>query len=286
MFDTSNVTAIIVVYNSDFEKLNNLVRTLAKSLSEIIIFDNSPDKEMLIDTRKCSILTENENIGIGKAINIASTYAISRGYEYIFTFDQDSQPCNDFVEGMISSYICELEKGNEIACISPSFIDARDKLTQYHDYSIYSNSNSNSNSNNELELTLQSGMLINLKLLEYFPFNENFIIEFVDTEWCLRLRNQSHHKIYRSETVALFHELSDTIPRKLCGYIFLNYSPIRRFFFYRNALFLMRCDYVPIKYKISLLSGMLNRFVSILIYENRMESMKMMLKGVWHGIKK
>jgi rhamnosyltransferase len=81
------------------------------------------------------------------------------------------------------------------------------------------------------------------------------------------------------------HALSEAPPLKIFGTSFFHYSPLRRFYFFRNTLLICRQNYVSNAWRLRLLGGLFIRlFVCLLIDKKKTSSLHMMLKGIYQGL--
>lgn len=94
----SDIAIIIVVYNTSilecntFKSLNNIELESNKKLN-IIIYDNSPEKQTVKDTGHISIISyfhDRNNSGISIAYNLSAKTADNMNFKYLLFFDQDT----------------------------------------------------------------------------------------------------------------------------------------------------------------------------------------------------
>lgn len=273
--------AIVVCYHPDRAKLMKLVSTLLSSDVDVYIANNgglSVDLENSLLSAGCIIKEMGGNVGIGAAINqVAGAWLDSERPQAFFTFDQDSAPSMKFVADMLNEWIevVKLHGANQV--ISPRFIDTRSghayqSLSLPHD-------------KKRLLVTLQSGMLIPFDVWEACKFSDWLFIEYVDTEWCYFI-NSKGYNIVEAKSVFMMHEVSDEAPKKIGPWTLLKYSPVRRFYFFRNSIYLLGCNYVPLKSKYFILRGGLNRFIAIFFLDdNKLKSYWMCIKGIIEGLR-
>ncbi|MRT58581.1 glycosyltransferase [Enterobacteriaceae bacterium RIT693] len=277
--DEPNIAVIIVCYHPDNKKLLNLVHAVTSEKSIIYVANNGGMERSLIENleKKDISVTTFNNVGLGKAINeIAET--LPESAQIIFTFDQDSAPPDGFITNVWHHYQSLQDSDCQLGVLTPKFIDSRSGF----EYSLDTINQSNKYS--ELLITLQSGMCIPKKVWEKEKFNNDLFIEFVDTEWCYRIHSKGY-KILQMNDVVMHHEVSDLAPKEFFKFKLLKYSPIRRYYFFRNAIFLLKQNYVPLYNKLRLLTGMGNRCMSILLLDDKkISSLTNSFKGIWHGI--
>ena len=82
------------------------------------------------------------------------------------------------------------------------------------------------------------------------------------------------------------HALSDSAPIQFLGLKFLKYSPLRRYYYFKNTVIFCKLDYVPSAWKRRLMFGLFIRFfINFIIDNQKILSFKMMLSGVVDGIR-
>ncbi|HRM16174.1 MAG TPA: hypothetical protein PLX05_11310 [Acinetobacter parvus] len=273
--------AIVVCYFPDQIKLMKLVSTLLSSDIDVYIANNgglSINLEKSLLGAGCVIKEMEGNIGIGAAINqVAASWRDSERPQAFFTFDQDSAPSIKFVADMLNEWmeVVKLHGVNQV--VSPRFIDSRNGYV-YLSLSLPHNKKC-------LLVTLQSGMLIPFNVWETCKFSDWLFIEYVDTEWCYYI-NSKGFNIVEAQSAFMMHEVSDAAPKKIGPWTLLKYSPIRRFYFFRNSIYLLGCNYVPLKSKYFILRGGLNRLIAILLLDgNKLKSYWMCIKGIIEGFR-
>lgn len=282
MDNCSSVGIVIVCYYPKKEKLLQLIKNIGYSNNTVVIANNGGMDDLLIyATQKLGgvVIDMGGNVGLGKAINICANYFYSKNKELLITFDQDSLPDCDYVEKMVNAYNNLKVKDKMLGALSPIFVDSRD-LSEYKIGTVKSDSDYPN-----VLITLQSGLCIPLSVWNKNKFNEYLFIEFVDTEWCFRI-NYAGYKIYQINDTIIHHEVSESAPINIMSFKLLKYNPVRRYFFFRNVFFLFKQNYIPVYYKIRLLTGCVNRLLSILLLdEDKFVSLRQSLKGIYYGIK-
>jgi rhamnosyltransferase len=284
MTTVRKIAAIIVAYYPDNNKLAELANALHfQSCDKVVIFKNSNlDDSLVSQLDFCDFIGTGNNDGLGKAINLSFLYLKEVfGADFsAFTFDQDTELTDGFVENMNQLHMNLKSSGSVVSAIVPRIFDKRSpeyeyKLPRRESYDGF----------HSLRVALQSGMFIDVGTWENDKFNEELFIEFVDTEWCYRLAGKGKH-IYLSQDAVIYHEVSDELPRPFLGMKLLKYSPLRRYYFYRNSFFMFRSKNIPSYDKFLILRAFVNRFVSIFIFdEPKYQSIKLSGLGVFDGIR-
>jgi rhamnosyltransferase len=179
---------------------------------------------------KVTLIRNRENEGIARALNIGAVKAGEEGYDFLLTMDQDSSAEPDMVEKMLR---CLNEAaGGKIGIISPFHMTKS------------SGSPPSKVLCQEVMTPMTSGCLLNLTAYRQVgPFRDDLFIDFVDNEYCLRLRKQGF-RVLRANGALLEHSVGDT--HKYGPFIATNHSPLRRYYKTRNRFLtnrLYRCDF-------------------------------------------
>lgn len=276
------VAAIIISYNPDNNLLDS-VNLLVNQVEKIIIVDNGSESQKKkninlikeIDKQKIEAIFNEENLGIATALNIGVRKALSQGYNWILTMDQDSKASSNMVEKMLEVYnkIDERER-KEILSIFPNFVDERIQSIE---------ENSNMNSYEYVDADITSGNLLKAEVFDKVGFfDDSLFIDLVDTDFCMRL-NEENIKMIKVRDAILYHSLgeSQTVKSIFGKFNTSNHSALRRYYMTRNRFYTWE------KYK-DLNSFTLNRdkklfkkeFIKIILGEkDKINKIKMVFKG-------
>jgi rhamnosyltransferase len=126
---------------------------------------------------------------------------------------------------------------------------------------------------------MTSGCLLNLAAYRSVgPFRDDFFIDFVDNEYCLRLR-RAGFSVVRANQARLDHNVGDT--RKFGPFIATNHSPLRRYYKTRNRFLVFR-EYVrdfPGHCLFDLVR-LMKEIASIILFEGeKLDKLRMMWRG-------
>ncbi|WP_346711998.1 glycosyltransferase family 2 protein [Phocaeicola plebeius] len=113
------VSIIIVTWKGMkwIEKCLNSIRQSTYPATVFLIDNNSPDETpnfIKQNFPEIKITTANQNLGFGKANNLAIKQAISEGYDYFFLLNQDAYLHPDTIENLI-----KVAENGEYGIISP-----------------------------------------------------------------------------------------------------------------------------------------------------------------------
>lgn len=216
-----NIAAVVVLYNPGRQILKN-VDSITDRLRTVFIVDNSDENETTIlselELRKNVIVIRNNgNIGIASALNRAARCAINQGFEFLLTLDQDSHPHSGMIDALISCY----ETG--VGMVVP-FLLMRPGLEVQ-----------GVNRNLPVLTAMTSGSLLRLAAYEHVgPFRDEFFIDFVDIEYCLRLRTFGY-KVIQAGNACLEHNVGTRIGSGAWLSV-TTHSPLRKYYKTRNRL--------------------------------------------------
>ncbi len=289
------IAAVVVGFFPDFDVLDRLLIKLLEQVDCLIFADNGGGdfflKELPAERSKVSYIKFSENKGLGFALNEGFKLAVSRGCEYVATFDQDSAPPDLMIDGLLKSHIELQAQGVNCAAISPVFYDHREgekvKFPIYHEVNGRIQAVQRKLDDSmlvEADVLITSGMLVKVTAWSQAPYDSGLFVDYTDTEWCFRARAKGF-RLFVDPKQEMGHALSDAPPIRLFGLSFFRYSPVRRYYYFRNTILFVRKEYVSFSWKKRLILGLGVRFFSsFLIDSKRFSSLKMMCLGIVNGI--
>lgn len=222
------IAGVVVLYHPGPEVAAN-VRSWAGQVDAIYAVDNtegalSAAVSAIAALEKVHLVHCGENVGIARALNIGAERALAEGYDCLLTMDQDSSASPDLVERMLSCV--KGEESGKIGIISPFHVTKS------------GGSPPSGVVCQEVMTPMTSGCLLSLDAYrEVGPFRDDLFIDFVDNEYCLRLRKQGF-RLLRANGALLQHSVGDT--RKYGPFIATNHSPLRRYYKTRNRFLVNR----------------------------------------------
>ncbi len=276
-FPKKNIAAVVVFYNPDQKVVDN-IKSYFSEISLLIVVDNSENSNLELlsnfDQRKIQYICLGENLGIAKALNIGLKTAEENGSDLLFTFDQDSFAS----EGMVAKMI-EFANKTDFSQVGI--------LTPFHNNKGYKLPNKNIETE-ELIAVATSGNLVNIKAaVEVGGFIEKLFIDYVDIEFCLRLK-LNNYKIIQLNTAVLDHNLGNLIEKKFLWkkISVTNHSALRLYYRVRNRLFITK-NYIfkfP-SYVFHILRMTATDSLKVIFFEDdKFNKLKMMIIGNLHFI--
>lgn len=266
------IAAVVVLYNPAQEHLGN-IGYYSDSVGRVYAIDNSegrnPETAAQLATIPAVVYLPNQsNQGIASALNTGAERAIADGYDLLLTMDQDSTATPGMVAALVS---CFDSAGREaIGIVSPCHQLGETYKLQPGECV-------------DIEVAMASGNLLNLNAFKTIgPFRDDYFIDYVDHEYCLRLR-QHGFRIIQANKAILRHRLGAmTWHRLLHKRIKLgNHSPLRRYYAFRNRFHLYR-QYkkaFPVYFRY-FYREIFQEIGALLLFEQqKLEKLRMMLRG-------
>ena len=272
MDQSARIAAVVVFYNPDRSYVDN-IRCYAGDVERVYVVDNSDVilpglLAELADIPQVDYIPNAGNLGIATALNIGIKQAMDAGFDFVLTMDQDSTATPGMVKGLLDCYYAS--GGTSVGIVTP-----------YHQ--LGDRSEPPSEDIQEVEVAMASGNLINCEVFKAAGmFRDDYFIDYVDHEYCLRLR-QHGYRIVRANRAVLKHRLGAmTWHRILWKRVKVgNHPPVRRYYSYRNRFHLHRQykDAFP-TYFSSFYRNMVMEIIGLLLFERQKTAkLTMMLQG-------
>jgi rhamnosyltransferase len=271
----NDVLAVVVSYNG-VQKTIETVHALRSQVGHIHIVDNGSAQESLVlldsleEETGISVERLGENRGVGCALNCGVQRARTTGSKWLLTMDQDSVVDNSF----LAAYQAALEETPDLVCLAPRITarsrkkDAEGGVVQY---------------------AITSGNLVRVSLFDQIGmYDEGFFVDCIDFDFCLRLR-RAGYEVHRVAEAEMQHQLGDSVdlPEAVRGY-YSRHSPVRRYYMYRNYLYL--AERYMVSFPVFILKlGLLQMFLSVLVGfldESPLASYRAILRALWdYGVR-
>jgi len=280
------IFSVIVCYNPDIINLSLLCQTLINNNSNVIIVDNTSIS--YINTNdcfsNCTFFRLGQNTGIAHAQNIGIKHAIESGAEAIALFDQDSKIENNFL-----SSLSDQLKVDEPKVVAPVFID-NVKGIEFPSYrlnklgfpvKVY---NEGRILPYDVDFVISSGSVATTTtFIKGGLMDEDFFIDYVDTEWCIRCRNKKIPIQIVPGTI-----MTHSIGEKHINLLILSgfiHSPVRCYYQIRNSFLLLRKKDIPLCMALKeILSVAVHKAILIMFVKHKFDYLNMYYLAVIHGI--
>ena len=291
----ASICAVIVSYLPDADFPARLA-AIANQVDAVIVVDNASTNSALSglteknnDGAIC-LITNPDNLGIARALNIGVEHAISLNYGWVLLFDQDSSVNASMVTSMVEVYNAIPDK-DSLAVIGAHFHDIN-RPTSEPVPAIKHTGNLPICPTplwHEVDWVITSGSLISIAAYQKIgPFRDDFFIDFVDTEYCLRAR-KSGYRIVKTTAPLMTHAIGKHSQHQVLGMRkwTSNHSPDRRYYITRNHTVLLRDsgDYRFAGWAIKGLTASAKSIKRILCYEQaKTTKLIAVFHGWWDGI--
>lgn len=288
MFE-NEVASIMVTYNPEADVVEN-AQAILKTCFHLVIIDNGSGNnsksflKALENEQKVTLIYNNSNLGLGHALNHGVRYIL--GHEnlshinWIATFDQDSKVESTFFTQILKAYE-RFDKKDEVGILAPNWIE--EKLNKNAEVE-------NKSSEIEEQLTvITSGSLIKRSIFqETGLFKEEYFIDFLDHEFCLRVRSFGF-RVFMVPDVSMIHNLGNTQSHKIFGsnVFATNHNYIRRYYITRNRLYTYKKFFRTEKdwIKADLTSASKEIIILFLFEKNRLKKLQSIILGVFDALR-
>ncbi|WP_421022154.1 glycosyltransferase family 2 protein, partial [Klebsiella michiganensis] len=231
-----------------------------------------------------TLLEESKNIGLAAAQNHGIRSVIDR-CSHIVIFDQDSKITTEFIDNQLKCEKYLIDKGFRVSAVGPKFCD-KNSGYQYP-ATVYKGPFIKNipvkDEPVEATFIIASGSLIRTEVLKSVGLMlDDFFIDFVDVEWCLRA-NSRGLKCFINPNEIMEHSIGD-MRVNVIGRMISLHSDFRKFYIYRNGLFMMRLSYVPVGYKCRvLIFNLIRTFLGLVLSDKKVDTLRASINGWLSG---
>ena len=228
-------TAAIATAFFPDERLAAVVEAALKSCGQVIVVDNTPTGEessagVLAELPGVSVLRSGENLGLAAALNLG-VRQLGPQVEAVLFLDQDSVLSPELVEGLTR----HLHGDPTIGIAAPAPFDM--DRGKYYETRAFLHATVK-----DMPVVITSGMLVRREVLEKVGrFREEFFVDHVDNDFCLRAR-AAGFRIIRDKRLKLEHSLGTRQQHSVAGVsVTASRHPTWRLYWIaRNAMVLVR----------------------------------------------
>ena len=289
--NTSDVCAVITAYCPDdyFPERVNRIRVQVGLVIIVVDGGGRPNivnmlKNLFRNDSGVVISALPDNRGIATALNVGMSIAKQREYSWVLTLDDDTIVKPDLVKNLIESWQLVTEQGGKpIALIGMLRIDT-------HTGNADDDSGCKDKYFVEKRGIITSGTMMYLDTYDVVgPFREEFFIDSVDYDYCMRARAKGY-RVIKICRIGMTHSLGRT---KKCNIRWLkvqptNHNAVRRYYMYRNSTILAQEHFLrdPL-YSLAVFFFQLKTWFVVLFFENdKRMKLKFMFQGIVDGWRK
>lgn len=276
-----NTCAIIVTFHPD-EGFSNCLEQAQNQFPLVIVVDNgSQPAAMLRNLDRppyIHLIANQVNLGLAAALNQGVKLALQKGFEWIVTLDQDTILAETMLATLLDVYH---QSGGGNVMIGSNYWDEHRgrNFIQCADAEIVFQ---------ERKTLITSGTLLPLSLFKAIGrFREDYFIDSVDHEFCLRARAHGCRILISCRPV-MRHSIGAHVENasRLRQFMSFNHSPSRKYYIARNTVATVR-SYLFQEPMWSMRQGwrLLSDFASILLFESeKLKKSIAFMVGIEHGI--
>jgi rhamnosyltransferase len=235
------VCAIIVTYYPDAQLLERVEKVLAQVPQVLIVDNGSPTAHFkqlnaLAQHSKVHLIPNGRNEGLGAALNTGVRWAASHGFRWVVTLDQDTTIGPAMID-RLTALVHGYREPERLAVVGSNFRDrANGRLV------CEPGNAATAGSYIEAMTVVTSGSLVSIDAFQSIGgFRDDFFIDCLDHEYCLRARASGFHVIISANPI-MDHEIGHMTEHRFLWKKVrtLNHSPLRQYFTTRNSILLVR----------------------------------------------
>ncbi len=290
---------VVVTYNPP-AGFPDSVDALLSQVDELLVVDNGSSGECRERAftgpramyTNIEFILNDRNLGIARALNQGFDRAIERGFESAFVFDDDSLPAPGMVSELLDVYSGHPER-DRIAVVAPNVsvpsAGADLRVVRARGRLLYERVPCRGQrSLEDVSIVISSGALYDLRAYRQIgPFREDFFIDYVDTEYCLRAKHCGYSVLVACRAL-LIHQLGKQRAARLGPLTMhpLFHSPLRWYYMARNRIPMIRL--YALRWPHWLLYDLvinMNGLVRLVLFEDqKWAKLVAMLLGTWDGL--
>jgi rhamnosyltransferase len=190
----SDVCAVVVIYHPD-DEFGTRVRRVMAQVAATVIVDNGSSAAQAERLRELAASPEvtwihnSENLGIARALNQGLQHALGLGFAWALLMDQDTLVDDTLVETLRAAYAACPEP-QRTAAVGARYRDTHDRPDDRRPLDAHGETWQ------EVEAVITSGTLLPLApFVAIGPFRDEFFIDYVDIDYCLRARARGYRII-------------------------------------------------------------------------------------------
>lgn len=285
--------AIIISYHPDLSKLERLLSAVSLQVQGVVVVDNGSSESVVAWLQSgrlplhVRVISLGENQGIARAQNEGISAARNDGADYVILFDQDSVPAPDMVAQLMAAAERQAARGIKVGGVGPNYLDSRQgnppPFIKVSGLRVHRQLCATPDAVVEVDYLIASGCLIPMSTIDDVGgMLDELFIDYVDIEWGLRAKTKGFQSFGVCGAM-MAHDLGDE-PIDFLGKRYPLHSPLRHYYHFRNAVWMYRQGRLPIYWRLADGWRLLLKFGFYTLFAKpRLQHLKMMTKGVFHG---
>lgn len=230
----ASVAAVVVTFHPD-PGFPARLASLVPLAGSIIVVDNGSCPDDMPDGADpalrghIDVIANPKNLGVGIGLNQGLRRARERGFDWAMTLDQDSSPLSNLVAAGARAFDAHPHP-ERLAAIGATVVGVADQTAAA------------AGAYRRMHAVITSGTLHSIRSWERLGgFREDYFIDCVDTEFCLRARALGLEVVQATEP-ALAHSIGSPSRKWALGRWMIpsNHTPLRRYYMTRNHISIWR----------------------------------------------
>ena len=280
------IIAGIVTYNPKLNELSDTIKSIISQVDKTVVYDNASNNyeevRKLCSDYNIECILSNTNDGVAKAYNSLFGNAMTKGYSWMITLDQDSIVPKNMVDiariymkkrkiGIIVPTIIEKNIGENLGIKRYDPVKGAKETKDY----VFLNKIINSGAIVRVDTFVKAG-----------GYDESLFLDYVDFDFSMRAR-RSGFSIIMMKNVAMNHSLGNTSYVRLLGrkIRYSSHSKYREYCIARNIVIYMKRWYKYHSVKRDFLSLMKHYMFVMLFDKEKMRKLGALLKGTYEGLR-
>lgn len=228
---TENTCAVVITYFPD-ENFEARLQTILPQVAKLVVIDNTPESISLSPNivsawgGRLHFIANHTNKGVATALNQGLAHALQVDCKWLLTLDQDTRCYPDMVATLLQVF----ETCNpKVAVIGGNYFDS-----QNHRLKVLADDETEYL---EQKTVITSGCLVDASIARTIGgFREDYFIDQVDHEFCLRMRAHGYRVVISRKPV-MVHSVGEPGGERLplLG-ILPNHPPLRKYYIARNTV--------------------------------------------------
>lgn len=291
----TRVAALVVTFFPD-EGIAERLESLLAQVPRLVIVDNGSDAATLHWMKACAtrpgvtIVRNDSNLGIAAALNQGMRLLADEGYEWVLTSDQDSFVADGCIEALLATLAAD-RKPETVAIVGANRQEGGSAHRWLRPKAVppfFERVTCDRVDHDGVTLVITSGALTSAAAFRHIgPFREDFFIDFVDFEYCLRAR-RAGYRILVSCPARMFHRVGSRTQERIANITLspTHHRPIRRYYLFRNAVEVIRSyGLIFPHWLLYQIAALLEVIFGILLIEDcRIRKLRACVVGLWDGI--
>lgn len=267
------IVVVVVLYHPDQEALDH-IENLARDGFSVLAISNgitATQAETLTEFAGVTLVDNLTNIGLARALNQGIGRFLAGNAPFVLLLDQDSRLTPDKISSLGQRASVLSAQGVRLGCLAPRLVDRKSPDAKV------------GAAGEPVTVATSGSLLTRQALLATGMMWEQLFIDGIDHEWCFRAR-MAGYQIVVADDIVLTHDMGDDGVRVGGRYRPIHRSPARHYHILRNTLWLQRCRYIPLRWRLlELAKGLYRAPVYLGVSNDRLATLRAIGRAIIDG---